>query len=70
MNRYRATPKTETVLRVAASGMMVSVDLSPQQPWRARLSNGFYWLTRKPGFRISMTPIEAHRLFDIREEDA
>lgn len=49
-------------------GMSISVDLSPDQKWKVKKFDGYYWLSRKGVARLRLTAAALNRLFELEEE--
>ena len=48
-------------------GMSISVELSPDQKWNVRKSNGYYWLSRKGVAKLRLTGTALSRLFVLED---
>lgn len=48
-------------------GMRVTVDISPDQKWKVKKSEGYYWLTRKGGMKLRLTETALCRLFELED---
>lgn len=49
-------------------GMSVSVMLSPDQKWKVKKIDGYYWLSRKGVARLRLTAAALSRLFELEED--
>lgn len=50
------------------NGVTFDVELTPDQKWKVRTAEGYFWLSRKGGMKLRLTPVAFHRLFDLEEE--
>ena len=50
------------------NGVLVDVEIIPEQKWKVRTAGGYIYLSRKGGATLRLTPTAFNRLFILSEE--